>query len=208
VLDLDNVLYVPLETLVRRLGGGTYLDGIQLQVDQRDNIPSVMAAVGQTLQRTHRLAAGAALDFEVHNDQQMLERAQESSRSFSRVLDAAAGLGILIGGFGILNLMLTSVAERTHEIGVRLAVGARPLDVFVQFLMESGLVSVVGSCVGVGVALALTTLVGARLAMELVPPVHITLVALSCCALTGVAFGAYPAHRAARLDPIDALRQD
>jgi putative ABC transport system permease protein len=208
ILDFDDIAYVPLDVLLRRLAGGTSLDGITVRIDAREHVPAAIAAITDVLRRTHRPLADGRDDFQVQNDQLVADRAREGAQALGRALDAAAGLGLLIGGFGVLNLMLVSVGERTHEIGIRLAVGARTRDVFRQFLLESATLSCVGAGVGLALGLSGAIVVAWRLQIDVLPSWQTDVLAVGAVAATSIAFGSYPARRAARLDPIEVLRQE
>jgi putative ABC transport system permease protein len=210
--DLDDIVSVPLHTAQQRLLGYGDLASILLQADDTADIPAVLSGVTATLERAHHLPPGQPDDFSVHDYEQVAEAARQQTALLTRVLGAVAGIALAIGGFGVMNIMLIAVTERTPEIGIRLAVGARPADVLAQFLEEAATLTLVGGAIGVATGYAaagiLTHTVPALAAHPASPrPVAVGL-ALLVSVGTGLLFGLYPAHRAARLDPIHALRYE
>jgi putative ABC transport system permease protein len=210
--DLDDIVIVPLHTAQQRLLGYGDLASILLQADDTADIPAVLSGVTATLERAHHLPPGQPDDFSVHDYEQVAEAARQQTALLTRVLGAVAGIALAIGGFGVMNIMLIAVTERTPEIGIRLAVGARPADVLAQFLEEAATLTLVGGAIGVATGYAaagiLTHTVPALAAHPASPrPVAVGL-ALLVSVGTGLLFGLYPAHRAARLDPIHALRYE
>ncbi|HEV7216042.1 MAG TPA: ABC transporter permease [Chloroflexota bacterium] len=210
--DLDDVVIVPLHTAQQRLLGYGNLASILLQADRTADIPAVIGGVSATLERAHHIAAGQPADFAVNDDEQVAQAARQQTALLSRVLSAVAGIALTIGGFGVMNIMLIAVTERTPEIGVRLAVGARPADVLTQFLEEAATLTIVGGAVGVACGYAaagiLTHAVPALAAHPAWPRMVAVAAALAVSLVTGLLFGLYPAYRAARLDPIVALRYE
>jgi len=210
--DLDDVVIVPLHTAQQRLFGYGNLASILLQADRTEDIPAVLADVTATLERAHQIAAGQPDDFSVHDDEQVAQAARQQTALLTRVLSAVAGIALAIGGFGLMNIMLIAVTERTAEIGVRLAVGARPADVLAQFLEEAATLTLVGGAIGVAAgylaAGVLTHAVPALAAHPAWPRSGAVGLALGVSLSTGLLFGLYPAYRAARLNPIQALRYE
>ncbi len=209
--DLDNVAIVPFSTAQRRLYGSR-VDSILVQAPRTEQIPMVMAAVAAALDQTHRTTAGGRRDYDVRNFQQAVDTARQQSEMLARALTAVAGVALAIGGFGLMNIMLLSVAERTTEIGLRLAVGARPADVLLQFLVEALTITVVAGLVGLalGFAVPLALRLPVRLLAEYpaAPTTAAAFASFAVAVATGVAFGFLPALRASRLDPVVALRSD
>jgi putative ABC transport system permease protein len=210
--DLDDVVIVPLHTAQQRLFGYGNLASILLQADRTDDIPAVLAGVTATLKRAHHIAPGQPDDFAVHDDEQVAQAARQQTVLLTRVLGAVAGIALAIGGFGLMNIMLIAVTERTPEIGVRLAVGARPADVLAQFLGEAATLTLVGGALGVAAGYAAAgVLIHAVPALAPHPawprPLAVGL-ALGVSLSTGLLFGLYPAYRAACMDPIAALRYE
>jgi putative ABC transport system permease protein len=206
--DLDDVIYVPLSTSLRRLYGGTSLDRIETRVDSSANIGGCIRAMTALLHEKHHIQPGHPEDFRVQNYQQLADGAKQTTDAISRGLSAAAVLALGIAGFGVMNIMLVSVEERTPEIGIRLAVGARGRDVRAQFLAEAATLCLGGSTIGWVVGLVGAEVVSQRIGVGVIPPVSAFLVSGITCVAIGLLFGLYPAERAARLDPIVALRSE
>jgi putative ABC transport system permease protein len=207
----DNVIMMPLRTAQLKLGGaGTNtVSTISLSVRSADEMDLAQAQVTAILRSLHGLATGASDDFTVQNQADLLSTVTETSGTFTTLLGSIAAISLLVGGIGIMNIMLVSVTERTREIGLRKAVGAKHADLLVQFLSEAVALSaaggLIGVAVGIGGAQVITPLVGSYQAV--VTPQSVIL-ALAVSLGIGVFFGFYPANRAGSLNPIDALRYE
>ncbi len=207
----DNTVFMPLHTAQIKLGGAgtTQVRSISLQVRSADQMALAQAQVTAILRTLHGLQSGAQDDFFVQNQADILNTVEQTTGTFTTLLGSIAAISLLVGGIGIMNIMLVSVIERTREVGLRKAVGAKRSDILVQFLAEAVLLSVTGGVIGVllgiGGAQLITPLLGNTRA--LVTPQSIVL-ALAVSLGIGIFFGLYPANRAARLNPIDALRYE
>jgi putative ABC transport system permease protein len=209
--DQDDVLLMPFSTAERRTLGTQILgtvDMIFVQAVDGDEVSAAEEQIGELLRERHRIQPGEDTDFTVRNLNEVAEASKMASQVMSNLLLSVASISLLVGGIGIMNIMLVSVTERTREIGIRMAVGARTRHILVQFLVEAVVVSTIGGLIGVLAGLAGTHLV-ARFAMwpTLVSGPAIA-VAFSFSAAVGIVFGFYPAKRAAALDPITALRSE
>lgn len=215
--DPDDVVYVPFSTAQKRLlgrGTGTF-GSMYLQVDQQGNIPTVVKAAKQTLQQDHHRGAGKADDFQVTNFGAVANRAGSEMNTIRLVLSGITGLALLIGGFGVANVMFASVARRTREIGVRMAVGAERRHVLSQFMLEASVLSLLGGLAGVVLGYGLVFLLLNALPIirstgplaPLLPGFGSVATAVVLATAAGIIFGYLPARRAARLDPVQALRQ-
>jgi putative ABC transport system permease protein len=202
----DDSVFVPLSSHESVLFGRDYLSTISLQLDSEEHAAAVVAQSEQLLRLRHRLRSEQPSDFEVRSQAEMLETMGEIMGTFTMLLGSVAAVSLIVGGIGIMNIMLVSVRERTREIGVRMAVGARRGDILRQFLFEAVAVSLAGGAIGVGLGYGAAQLL-ARFGQwqTIVPPYAIAL-ALGVSFVIGIAFGVGPARRAARLDPVEALR--
>jgi putative ABC transport system permease protein len=209
--DQDDVILMPFSTAERRVLGTQILgtvDMVYASSARAEDIPAAEHQIRALLHERHRIQPSQDDDFTVRNLSDVAEASRMASRVMTNLLLSVASISLLVGGIGIMNIMLVSVTERTREIGVRMAVGARTHHILVQFLVEAVVVSTVGGLAGVLLGLAGTDLV-ARVAEwpTLVSPTAVA-IAFSFSAAVGVLFGFYPAHRASRLDPIAALRAE
>jgi putative ABC transport system permease protein len=208
----DNVIMLPLRTAQIKLGGaGTNsVRTINLQVRSPEEMGLAQAQVTAILRSLHGLATGAENDFTVQNQADILSTVEQTTGTFTTLLGSIAAISLLVGGIGIMNIMLVSVTERTREIGLRKAVGAKRSDILFQFLAEAIVLSVAGGLIGVGLGIlgaqVITPLLGSS-SKALVTPSSVVL-ALGVSLAIGIFFGFYPANRAARLNPIDALRYE
>ena len=204
----DDQIIVPYTTAMKQMFGLDYLREIDIQCGDVSDIPAIQAAVSEMLRTRHRLQEGAPDDFNIFNQAEMLETVSSVSRTFTILLGSIAGISLLVGGIGIMNIMLVTVTERTREIGVRKAIGAKNRDILGQFLIEavvmSGIGGLLGVAAGIGAARAIESATEFATKVE---PLSI-LVALAFSAGVGIFFGFYPARRAALLDPIEALRYE
>jgi macrolide transport system ATP-binding/permease protein len=204
-----NWVYLPPPNpyaLQSRLAG--FVNQIYLQAVSADAVQPAIRQVTDTLQRRHRIKPGDTADFAVRNLSQIAETAESSSRIMALLLAAVASISLLVGGIGIMNILLVSVTERTREIGLRMAIGARRLHVLLQFLAEAVLISVSGGIAGIAIGVALSQ--GISLVAGWPAPISPTAIAggFLFSAAVGIFFGYYPARKAARLDPIEALRYE
>ncbi len=204
----DDVAYVPFTTAQQRLSGSKFASSIVLTADNSANVSSVQAAVQTALEQRHNITSSTNDDFTIQNASQLLSTVQATAQSLTILLVGVAAVSLIVGGIGIMNIMLVSVTERTREIGIRIAIGARQSDVLSQFLIEAFVLSALGGIVGLIIgpigAFALATLNGYPLVID---PLAV-LIAFGVSALVGIIFGFYPAYRAAHLDPIVALRTE
>ncbi|AUX24007.1 membrane protein [Sorangium cellulosum] len=202
----DDGVFVPLSTHQSSLFGQDFLSTISLQLEREDQADQVIARLTQLLRLRHRLRADQEDDFDVRSQAEMLATMGQITGTFTTLLGSVAAVSLIVGGIGIMNIMLVSVRERTREIGVRMAVGARRRDILRQFLVEAVVVSLAGGVAGVGLGYAAAILLS-RFGQwaTIVPPYAIGL-ALGVSVLIGITFGVGPARRAARLDPVEALR--
>jgi putative ABC transport system permease protein len=206
--DQDDVILVPYTSAMKRLSGGTAFRSLVIQADTAGDVPAVTESLSELLRQRHRIQEGKDDDFAVLTQQEISETATATSKVMTMLLGSIAGVSLLVGGIGIMNIMLVSVTERTREIGVRLAVGARSGDILLQFLTEAVTLSVLGGVLGIAIGLATSEIVSRKLQWPtLVSSTSIGL-AFAFSAAIGVFFGFYPARKAAQLDPIDALRYE
>jgi putative ABC transport system permease protein len=206
--DQDDVVLVPYTSAMIRLTGATTFRSFNVQAASADLMPSVQEQIGELLRQRHRIGPGRDDDFLVRTQQEISDMATATSKVMTILLGSIAGVSLLVGGIGIMNIMLVSVTERTREIGVRLAVGARRRDILLQFLIEAITLCALGGAAGVALGLGGARAISANFGWTTLVPANAIVVALLFSAAIGIFFGFYPARKAAQLDPIDALRYE
>jgi len=212
--DQDDVVMVPLGTLRNRIWGGDATSrlkragAISVKVREGQDMRQVESSIKDLLRQRFKVQDGAEDPFVVRNLTEILQAQEESSRVMTLLLAAVAGISLVIGGIGIMNIMLVSVTERTREIGLRMAVGARGRDILAQFLIEAVTLSLLGGAIGVALGAAATWAVGHFAGWQVALSADSVLLAVGFSAAVGVFFGYYPARRAAGLLPIQALRHE
>jgi putative ABC transport system permease protein len=206
--DQDDILLVPYTSAMKRLSGGTSFRSLNVQAESAGRIAEIQEQITNLLRQRHRIAEGRDDDFLVRTQQEISEMATSTSVIMTWLLGVIASVSLLVGGIGIMNIMLVSVTERTREIGIRMAVGARGGDIMMQFLIEAVLLSIVGGLIGIALGIGSSRLVSVQMGwVTLVSPESIV-GAFLFSAVIGVFFGFYPARKAAQLDPIEALRYE
>jgi putative ABC transport system permease protein len=206
--DQDDILLVPYTSVMKRLSGDTKFRSIFVQAESPDSIADVQQQVTELLRRRHKIADGRDDDFMVRNQQETSDFFNANNRIMTVLIGFFAGISLVVGGIGIMNIMLVSVTERTREIGIRLAVGARGRDVLMQFLTEAVLLSVLGGALGIATGYWLAPLLTRLFEFPTLISQTSVILAFSVSAVIGIVFGFFPALKAANLDPIDALRYE
>ena len=209
--DLDDNVITPYTTIVRRLSGrqgGRSFNQIMISGEQNHPSAFVVADVAALMRERRKITANEDDDFNVFDSQQLAEVISSSTKVMTSLLGAVAGVSLLVGGIGIMNIMLVSVTERTREIGIRLAIGARAREVLLQFLVEAVTLSCIGGVAGIALAYGLCTALAEVVGAPFLFDPKINIVAFVFSAAIGIVFGFMPARRAASLDPIDALRHE
>ena len=207
--DEDDIVLVPYTTAQARLSGDVGVGHILASTPSRSQFAAAQEEIAGIVREAHKLStAGTEDDFLMIDQAQAVQAMSSTARTMSALLAAIASISLLVGGIGIMNIMLVSVTERTREIGIRRAVGARGRDILSQFLVESVALSVLGGLVGLGAGYAGAALLGRVTRWAIATPLSAVLIALGFSAAVGVCFGLYPARKAAALDPIDALRYE
>jgi len=205
--DQDDVIMVPLDTAMTRLNNTQNINMIVISVKSKEYMDAAQKEAKSILCESRRIADEANADFDIMNQADMIDMASATSKTLTTLLAAIAGVSLLVGGIGIMNIMLVSVTERTREIGIRMAIGGRKRDILFQFLTESVILSLMGGLLGIGMAFLACRILAAMNIPTAINPLIVTISAIFA-ALVGVIFGYYPALKAARLYPIDALRYE
>ena len=206
--NADDIVYVPFSTAQQRLSGSQFVNSIVLTADNASDVNSVQSAAQSLLEQRHNISNSAQDDFTIQNASQVLSTVQATAQSLTILLVGVAAVSLIVGGIGIMNIMLVSVTERTREIGIRIAVGARQRDVLTQFLIEAFVLSALGGIVGLLIGLIGAFVIATKNSYPLVIDPLAILIAFGVAALVGIVFGFYPALRAAHMDPIVALRTE
>ena len=210
--DQDDIVVIPLKTYLQKLdkGVGKYISRGQLYVSvaSEDEITHAEAQITALLRERHNLQATDDDDFRIRNLAEFALSQQKSTERISTLLAIVAAMSLIVGGIGVMNIMLVSVIERTREIGIRMAVGAKPYDVMTQFLVESLVLAAVGGVLGLGFGAVLAKYMASYYGWKLFFPATTAMIAFAVAGGVGVVFGLYPAIRASRLDPITALRYE
>ncbi|MDJ1158628.1 ABC transporter permease [Chelatococcus sp. SYSU_G07232] len=211
--DQDDVVFVPLDAGRSRVIGRNFaknrsIGSIFIKFRSEEDIAPGIEATRALLRQRHRLTDDTEDDFSIRNLTEIAETVSASANTLSLLLAAVAGVSLLVGGIGIMNIMLVSVTERTREIGLRLAVGARPRDILGQFLIEATTLATIGGAAGVALGIVAARLVAGAFGWPTLISPEAIVIAVAFSSLVGIFFGFYPARRAARLDPIEALRRE
>ena len=207
-MDQDNLIIAPYTTVMKRLTAQNYLSTINCSAITEEMTDDAIDEMSQILRQQHKLKEGVDDDFTIRSQQEMMETMSSTMDTVTIILVVAAAFSLLVAGIGIMNIMLVSVTERTKEIGLRMAVGARGIDISNQFLIESTIISLTGG--GIGVVMGVLLAEGANILFRLPVsvPIWSIVVSFAVCTLIGVLFGYFPARKAARLDPIEAIRYE
>jgi putative ABC transport system permease protein len=207
--DQDDTVLVPVTTAQRKLFGTQFAGTVRFimaQAESADAMPRVEKSITDLLRQRHRIRENVDNDFTIRNLTAMANTAAETAKVMSLMLGAIASISLLVGGIGIMNIMLVSVTERTREIGIRMAIGARGKDILLQFLLEAIIISVIGCLIGVLLGVGGAYAVSGATGMAVVVTVNSIITAFAVAAAVGIFFGWYPARKASLLRPIDALR--
>ena len=207
--DQDDTIIVPITTAQRKLFGNQIPGSVRMimaQAKSEKYMGVAEEAINDLVRQRHNIRENAESDFSIRNLTAMAKTASETAKTMSMLLGAIASISLLVGGIGIMNIMLVSVTERTREIGIRMAIGAREKDILLQFLLEACVISIVGCVIGVGLGLGGALLVKKMVGAEILISMQSIVIAFSVAASVGVFFGYYPASKAAKLHPIEALR--
>ena len=206
--DQDDLILAPYTTVQRRLAAIDYINGIYASAISEEKSPAAIAEVEEILRRTHKLKESAENDFRVMSQSELLKTITSITDIMTYLLGAIAGISLLVGGIGIMNIMFVSVTERTREIGLRMSIGGRGKDIMKQFLAESIILSILGGMLGVIFGYLLARLAGSLMSSQAIVKTQSVVLAFAVCFVIGVFFGWYPARKAASLNPIDALRYE
>ena len=204
--DQDDTIFAPYTTVMKKLQGVTHINNVTVSAASGDLIQPVVGEITDLLRTRHKIVPGDPDDFTVRTLEEMASLQTQTTQTMTTLLASIAGVSLLVGGIGIMNIMLVSVTERTREIGLRMAIGAKGRDVLLQFLVEAVVISLIGGCIGIGLGYGLSAAVQKFMSWPTDIPPNAIGMAFGFAAATGVFFGFYPARKAARLDPIEALR--
>jgi len=205
-MSSDDMITAPISTVQERLIGKTTLRSILISASSADDMQTAQDEITVVLEQAHKIPAGKPDDFTVQNQADILASMQGVTQTLTMLLGGIAGISLLVGGIGIMNIMLVSVTERTREIGIRKAIGAKSNDILLQFLIEAIVLSVLGGGIGIVLGTAGSGLIGTALKMSTSTSLTAVLVAFGFSGGIGIIFGVFPAKKAAAMDPIDALR--
>ncbi len=206
--DQDDIILAPDSTVLFRLSNGKTIHDISASAISAEQMDAAKAELTTLLRSEHGLAPGAEDDFVIRDQTEIIAMATRVTGTLTLLLSSIAGVSLLVGGIGIMNIMLVSVTERTREIGIRLAIGARPLDILAQFLIEAAILSLLGGLIGILSGLGAAWGVGSLLGVSAIVNPAVVLSTVLFTGAVGVFFGFYPARKAANLNPIDALRYE
>jgi putative ABC transport system permease protein len=209
--DNDDVVFIPSTTFRAKLQGDLhqFINGsIQVSAVSKDKTDDAQAQIEELLRRQHKIREGEPDDFQVRNLAEMAQGQTEGAETMNSLLAGIALVSLLVGGIGIMNIMLVSVTERTREIGLRMAIGAKPRNILVQFMVEAIALSVLGGLLGVGAGLGAAKYLSSKFDWPMLVQPDVVAIAVVFSGVVGIGFGLYPAYKASRLDPIQALRYE
>lgn len=209
--DYDDSAFIPASTFAQKIQGGLgrFLQGsVYIQAVSSDATARAQSEVTALLRDRHRLPANSEDDFSIRNLSEIAGAQQEGTETMTTLLASVAAVSLLVGGIGIMNIMLVSVTERTREIGLRMAVGAKPFDILLQFLVEALALSLVGGALGIVLGLGVATWLASKFQWPMLIQPEVIIISSVFSATVGIVFGLYPARKASRLDPIEALRYE
>ena len=207
-MDQDDILLAPVSTVFYRLTEGKFIQEIQVSAKSEDMMSASEEEITGILRAEHRIQPGEENDFNIRNQTEIIEAFSSVTRTLTLLLGSIAAVSLIVGGIGIMNIMLVSVTERTREIGIRLAIGARESDVLIQFLIEAMVLSLIGGLIGIITGISLALILDAYFGIQTFLNNVITVSAFLFSGAVGIFFGYYPARKAAALNPIEALRYE
>jgi len=206
--DQDDIILAPYTTVQKRILASIYFQNIYVSASSDNSTQAAVSEISNILRTTHRLKPTDEDDFAVRTQEELINTFSSTSQLLTVLLTAIAGISLIVGGIGIMNIMYVSVTERTREIGLRMSIGARGIDILFQFLIEAILISISGGLIGVALGITASHLVTIFLSWPTLVSNSSIVLSFFVCAITGVFFGYYPAQKASRLDPIEALRYE
>ncbi|HEY8182452.1 MAG TPA: ABC transporter permease [Thermoanaerobaculia bacterium] len=206
--DQDDTVLAPYTTIMKRLSGKTKIDMLYVSARSAESVQAAQTEIDSILRQRHRIGPGQDADFQMRSQEEIAAASASQMNTLKTLLLMVAAVSLLIGGIGIMNIMLVSVTERTREIGIRMAIGAKGRHVLLQFLFEAVTISIVGGLIGVLIGVGSSKLVAAKAGWPIVVSPESIMLAFGVAGFVGVFFGFYPARKASRLDPIEALRYE